>query len=168
MQTRLERDKDYLGKKISNLELELQTSKEIARQQQDSERSTHEIEIETKQIEVDSLKRQLSLQSSESQGSRLDWEELKRKLARKDAEISHKSAENNTVNTTRKLEVKFLKTNLQCSRIEHQLAAYQNSGMANFGRERSKKLHELSQTLQTLKKESELLRAELSKRESIL
>ena len=168
LQTRLEREKDYFGKKINNLELELQTSKETAKQQQDSQRSTHAIEIETKRIEVESLKRQLSLQSSESQGSRLDWEELKRKLARKDAEISRKTAENNSLSTTRKLEVKVLKTDLQCAKIEQQLAVYRGSGMANYGLEPSNKVKELGQMLQTLRKESEGLKSELSKRDSIL
>lgn len=168
LQTRLEREKEYLGKKINSLEHELQMSKETSRQQQAAERSTHEIEIETKQIEVESLKRQLSLQNSETQGSRLDWEELKRKLARKDAEISRKTAENVNLNSTRKLEVRALKAELQCAKIEHQIAVYRGSGMANYGHQSNNKLKELTQMLQKLKKESETLRAELSTKDNIL
>ena len=169
LQLRLEREKDYLGKKINNLEQEMQRSREIAKQQLEAERNTHQIEIETKRIEVDGLKRQLSLQTNESQGSRLEWEELKRKLAKKDAEIAQKSAENASLNMTRKLEVKVLKTDLQCAKIEHQLFMHRKSGMANYGHhESTNKARELSQLLKTLKKESEGIKTELNKVESIL
>ena len=168
LQLRLEREKEYLGKKISSLEQEMQQSRETAKQQLEAERSTHQIEIETKRIEIDGLKRQLSLQSNESQGSRLEWEDLKRRLARKDAEIAQKTEENNSLNETRKLEVKALKTDLQCAKIERQLAVYQNSGMVNFGHEPSNKLKELTQLLKNLKKESEGLKNKLDPTESIL
>ena len=168
LQMRLEREKDYLGKKINSLEQEMQRSREIAKQQLEAERNTHQIEIETKRIEIDGLKRQLSLQNNETQGSRLEWEELKRKLARKDAELAQKTAENSSLSATRKLEIKALKTDLQCAKIEHQLSVHRNSGMANYGHEPTNKIKELSQLLKALKKESEGLKTELSRTESIL
>ena len=156
LQSRLDREKEYYTKKFNNLEQEIQTSRDTCQQQLESERSTHEIEIETKRFEIDSLKRQLSLQNSESAGSRLDWEELRRQLARKDADITRRSAENKEL----KLELKVSKTDLQCSKIEYQLAAYKNNGTASFGKEHSSKIRELSQMLQKLRKESESMKNE--------
>ena len=161
LQTRIDREKEYFAKKLNNLEKEIQSNKEIYEQQLTSERKTHAIENDTKRFEIDGLKRQLSLQNSETQGSRLEWEELKRQLARKDAELSQMNAEVKELEDKRRLERDILKTDLQCAKIEHQLAVHRGRGTVNFGKEQSDKIRELAQMLQKLKKESDTMKAEL-------
>ncbi len=57
MQMRNDREKDFHLKKINNLQNEIEDNKKTQEQQLISVKNTHAIEVETKKMEIDSLRR---------------------------------------------------------------------------------------------------------------
>ena len=161
LQTKVNRDKEQYLKKINNLEQDFETSRKTYEQQLISERNTHSIENDTKKYEIDSIKRQLSLQTSEAHGNRVDWEELRKQLINKDIEITDYRRKLQDIEEERGLEENILKVDLQCAKLEQKLAIHRGSVAASrTSKEHANGGKEIVDMLQKLRKESERMKAE--------
>ena len=164
LQIKLQKEKEYYAKKVNNLEQELDSAKVLYKQQIDSQKLSHSVEIDTRKVEIDGLRRQLSLQNSEVQSNRLEWEELRSQLQKKNKEIQDVRHEYDSLRKRHDIETTALRTDLQCGKIEQQLTLHRN---AVGGMEQSKdhvgKIKELADFLQKLKKDSERAKSELKR-----
>ncbi len=107
--------------------------------------------------------RLLSLNNTESHGSQLALDDLRKQLIQKDVELNTKQNQLREIEDSHELELNILKSDLQCAKIEQKLAAF--NGLTRSSTEpedRSTKIKELTEILQKLRKESERMRQELT------
>eukprot|EP00794_Sanderia_malayensis_P018306 gene18306-20129_t len=175
VQARFQREKEFNLKKINNFQQEIEKSKINNAQQLASVGKTHSIELETKRLEIDSLKRLLSLNTSESKGSSQELQDLRQQLMEKNREILKKQNQLKESDTKRQKEISILKVDLQCAKIELQLAIEKkplhddNNDNDNKGEfmeekdieERKRRIKELHEMLQQLHNQSKRMKEEL-------